>query len=104
MQIALPGFVIPYIAVYDPALMLETVPGLTGPAYWADVVYVVFKNARDRPLGRRLGRLLPRAGAVVGAHPRRRGGRLPGGRDQLDRLRRLRARRGLRRPARVAYE
>lgn len=45
MRIALPGFVIPYMAVYDPALMLQTVPGLTGPAYWADVVYVVFKTA-----------------------------------------------------------
>ena len=27
VSIALPGFVIPYMAVYDPALMLQPVPG-----------------------------------------------------------------------------
>ncbi len=43
LRIALPGFVIPYMAVYDPVLMLQPVPGLTGIAYWADFVYIVAK-------------------------------------------------------------
>lgn len=43
LRIALPGFVIPYMAVYDPVLMLQPVAGLTGAAYWLDFVYVVFK-------------------------------------------------------------
>ncbi|SCZ02432.1 TRAP transporter permease [Microvirga guangxiensis] len=43
LRIALPGFVIPYMAVYDPALMMQPVPGLTGAAYWADVAYMVVK-------------------------------------------------------------
>jgi TRAP transporter 4TM/12TM fusion protein len=43
VKIALPGFVVPYMAVYDPALMLQPVPGLEGPGYWAAVAYVVVK-------------------------------------------------------------
>jgi TRAP-type uncharacterized transport system fused permease subunit len=45
LRIALPGFVIPYMAVYDPALMMQPVPGLEGAAYWADVAYMVLKAA-----------------------------------------------------------
>ena len=45
LRIAIPGFVIPYMAVYDPALMMQPVAGLTGFWYWADVVYMVFKAA-----------------------------------------------------------
>ena len=41
--IALPGFIIPYMAVYDPTLMLQPVAGLEGNAYWYAVVYVCFK-------------------------------------------------------------
>ena len=36
-QIAIAGFVVPYMAVYSPALMLQ------GDAGWAAVVYVIFK-------------------------------------------------------------
>ena len=43
MKIALPGFVIPYMAVYDPTLMLQPVPGLEGAGYWLAVVYIVVK-------------------------------------------------------------
>ncbi|MBB4041036.1 TRAP transporter 4TM/12TM fusion protein [Microvirga flocculans] len=43
IRIALPGFVIPYMAVYDPTLMLQPVPGLEGAAYWFAVVYIVLK-------------------------------------------------------------
>jgi TRAP transporter 4TM/12TM fusion protein len=43
MKIALPGFVVPYMAVYDPTLMLQPVPGLEGGAYWLAVVYIVVK-------------------------------------------------------------
>ncbi len=43
VKIALPGFVVPYMAVYDPALMLQDVPGLTGGAYWFAVIYVASK-------------------------------------------------------------
>ena len=43
VRIALPGFVIPYIAVYDPTLMLQPVPGLEGAGYWLAVVYIVIK-------------------------------------------------------------
>ncbi|AWM88372.1 TRAP transporter permease [Microvirga sp. 17 mud 1-3] len=45
LRIALPGFVIPYMAVYDPTLMLQPVPGLEGAAYWANVAYIVVKAA-----------------------------------------------------------
>ncbi|HST94090.1 MAG TPA: TRAP transporter permease, partial [Microvirga sp.] len=43
LRIALPGFVIPYMAVYDPTLMLQPVPGLEGAGYWLAVVYIVVK-------------------------------------------------------------
>ena len=43
IRIALPGFVIPYMAVYDPTLMLQPVPGLEGTGYWAAVAYIVVK-------------------------------------------------------------
>jgi TRAP transporter 4TM/12TM fusion protein len=43
VRIALPGFVIPYMAVYDPTLMLQPVPGLEGGAYWLAVAYIVVK-------------------------------------------------------------
>jgi TRAP transporter 4TM/12TM fusion protein len=43
LRIALPGFVIPYMAVYDPALMMQPVPGLEGWAFWANVAYMVAK-------------------------------------------------------------
>jgi TRAP transporter 4TM/12TM fusion protein len=43
VKIALPGFVIPYMAVYDPTLMLQPVPGLEGAGYWLAVVYIVVK-------------------------------------------------------------
>ncbi|WP_336810316.1 TRAP transporter permease [Bosea sp. MMO-172] len=43
VKIALPGFVVPYMAVYDPTLMLQPVAGLTGPGYWLAVVYIVVK-------------------------------------------------------------
>ncbi len=41
-HIAIGGFVIPYMAVYDPALMLQTVPG--GTLSITAVVYIVFKT------------------------------------------------------------
>jgi TRAP-type uncharacterized transport system fused permease subunit len=43
VRIALPGFVIPYMAVYDPNLMLQPVPGLEGTSYWLAVAYIVLK-------------------------------------------------------------
>ncbi len=43
VKIALPGFVIPYMAVYDPTLMLQPVAGLEGASYWLAVVYIVTK-------------------------------------------------------------
>jgi TRAP-type uncharacterized transport system fused permease subunit len=43
IKIALPGFIVPYMAVYDPALMLQPVAGLEGAAYWVAVAYVVIK-------------------------------------------------------------
>jgi TRAP transporter 4TM/12TM fusion protein len=43
VRIALPGFIIPYIAVYNPELMLQTVAGLDGAAYAAAVVWVTVK-------------------------------------------------------------
>jgi TRAP transporter 4TM/12TM fusion protein len=45
LRIALPGFVIPYMAVYDPALMLQPVDGVSGAAYWAGAAYVIGKAA-----------------------------------------------------------
>lgn len=43
MRIAMPGFVIPFMAVYDPALMLQPVKGVTGGAYVLAVIYIVAK-------------------------------------------------------------
>jgi TRAP transporter 4TM/12TM fusion protein len=43
VKIALPGFVVPYMAVYDPNLMLQPVAGLEGAGYWLAVVYIVSK-------------------------------------------------------------
>jgi TRAP transporter 4TM/12TM fusion protein len=45
LRIALPGFVIPYMAVYDPTLMLQPVKGLVGAGYWVAVAYIIFKAA-----------------------------------------------------------
>ena len=44
VRIALPGFVIPYMAVYDPNLMLQPVEGLVGGGYWLAVAYIVVKT------------------------------------------------------------
>jgi TRAP transporter 4TM/12TM fusion protein len=43
VKIALPGFIVPYMAVYDPALMVQPVPGLEGAGYWVAVAYVTLK-------------------------------------------------------------
>jgi TRAP-type uncharacterized transport system fused permease subunit len=43
VKIALPGFVVPYMAIYDPTLMLQPVPGLDGPGYWLAVAYIIVK-------------------------------------------------------------
>ncbi|MFZ1885618.1 MAG: TRAP transporter permease [Rhodoplanes sp.] len=43
IKIALPGFVIPYMAVYDPALMVQAVNGAGGAGFALDVVYMVVK-------------------------------------------------------------
>lgn len=43
VKIALPGFVVPYMAVYDPNLMLQPVAGLEGAGYWLAVAYIVLK-------------------------------------------------------------
>jgi TRAP transporter 4TM/12TM fusion protein len=43
VKIALPGFVVPYMAVYDPTLMLQPVAGLEGAGYWFAVLYIVLK-------------------------------------------------------------
>jgi TRAP transporter 4TM/12TM fusion protein len=43
VKIALPGFIVPYMAVYDPALMVQPVPGLAGAGYWVAVAYVTLK-------------------------------------------------------------
>jgi len=43
VMIAMPGFIVPYMSVYDPVLMLQPMAGLEGNAYWAHVVYVCFK-------------------------------------------------------------
>jgi TRAP transporter 4TM/12TM fusion protein len=41
--IALPGFIVPYMAVYDPTLMLQPVAGLEGTSYWIAVAYICIK-------------------------------------------------------------
>ena len=43
VRIALPAFIVPYLAVANPALLLQPVPGLDGAAYWLDVGYVTAK-------------------------------------------------------------
>ncbi|WP_100959221.1 TRAP transporter permease [Bosea sp. FBZP-16] len=43
VKIALPGFVVPYMAVYDPTLMLQPVAGLSGASYWLAVAYIAIK-------------------------------------------------------------
>jgi len=40
-QIAIAGFIIPYMAVYDPALMLQ--PGADGVLHWTAAAYVITK-------------------------------------------------------------
>jgi TRAP transporter 4TM/12TM fusion protein len=45
LRIALPAFIVPYLAVADPVLLLQPVPGLEGAAYWAGVGYVTAKAA-----------------------------------------------------------
>lgn len=43
VKIAIAGFIIPYMAVYDPALMLQPVKGLAGSAYIAAAAWIIFK-------------------------------------------------------------
>ncbi len=43
VRIALPAFIIPYLIVADPVLMLQPVPGLDGFGYWLHVGYVTMK-------------------------------------------------------------
>jgi len=43
VRIALPAFIVPYLTVADPVLLLQPVPGLDGFAYWPDVGYVAAK-------------------------------------------------------------
>ena len=43
LRIALPGFIVPYLAVAHPVLLLQPVPGLEGLAYWLDAGYVTAK-------------------------------------------------------------
>jgi TRAP transporter 4TM/12TM fusion protein len=43
IRIALPSFIVPYLTVADPALMLQAVPGLDGFSYWLYVGYVATK-------------------------------------------------------------
>lgn len=45
VKIAIAGFVIPYMAVYDPALMLQPVKGLAGAEYWLAAAWIAFKAA-----------------------------------------------------------
>jgi TRAP-type uncharacterized transport system fused permease subunit len=45
VKIALPGFVVPYMAVYTPSLMLQDGGALAAVAgYWPEVAYVVVKT------------------------------------------------------------
>src|SRR5262245_22416984 len=43
VRIALPAFIVPYLTVADPILLLQPVPGLEGIAYWLNVGYVTAK-------------------------------------------------------------
>ncbi|WP_226575312.1 TRAP transporter permease [Acuticoccus sediminis] len=45
MKIALPGFVIPYMAVYDPALMVQQVGGVSDIGFAFDVAFMILKAA-----------------------------------------------------------
>jgi len=44
LKIAMAGFVIPYMAVYDPALMLQPQEGLTGISYAVAAAYIIVKT------------------------------------------------------------
>ena len=73
VRIALPGFVIPYMAVYDPNLMLQPVPGLEGGGYWLAVAYIVVKATLAMLLwGAAAIGYVHGAARLVGAHARRR--------------------------------
>ncbi|WP_244639177.1 TRAP transporter permease [Bosea sp. ANAM02] len=43
LKIAMAGFVIPFMAIYDPALMLQPVQGLSGFAYTSAAAYIIAK-------------------------------------------------------------
>jgi TRAP transporter 4TM/12TM fusion protein len=43
VRIALPAFIVPYLAVTSPALMLQPVSGVEGAAYWLSVAWVAAK-------------------------------------------------------------
>ncbi len=43
VKIAMAGFVIPFMAVYDPALMLQPVQGVTGFSYALGAAYIIGK-------------------------------------------------------------
>ncbi|MEZ5830187.1 MAG: TRAP transporter permease [Dongiaceae bacterium] len=43
VRIALPAFIVPYLTVADPVLLLQPAPGIDGIGYWLDVGYVVAK-------------------------------------------------------------
>lgn len=43
VRIALPAFIVPYLTVADPVLLLQPVAGLEGFAYWLNVAYVAAK-------------------------------------------------------------
>ena len=45
IRIALPGFVVPFMAVYDPALMAQNTTGLSAPAFAVAVTYMCVKAA-----------------------------------------------------------
>lgn len=45
VRIALPAFIVPYLTVADPVLLMQPVPGLDGFAYWMEVGYVSAKAA-----------------------------------------------------------
>jgi TRAP transporter 4TM/12TM fusion protein len=45
VRIAIPGFIVPYMAVYEPALMLQATPGVEGTALWTMGAFVAFKAA-----------------------------------------------------------
>ena len=95
MRIAIAGFVVPFMAVYAPALMLQDGgPLATEIGYWPAVGYIIVKALLvDRPLGRGRDRLSVRAAHLARAHPRCCRGVLAGRGAAGDRRARLRARR-----------